>query len=184
VQLHAPRCGQGALATTCTLSPLFLTTSISSLLYFRFRRPSALANSLLLIQSPTFFDTHYPIPSETMAEIRRKLVIVGDGACGKTCLLMYALAATPVPACIPLPRCTHANDLVIASFPRAPSPRSVRAALLACIPELRQPSWSASASQQSPHAQPHTVMHMLIPSRTGLRPHRFRELRRRRRGRW
>ena len=27
-----------------------------------------------------------------MAEIRRKLVIVGDGACGKTCLLMYVLA--------------------------------------------------------------------------------------------
>lgn len=30
-----------------------------------------------------------------MAEIRRKLVIVGDGACGKTCLLMYVLADTP-----------------------------------------------------------------------------------------
>jgi hypothetical protein len=27
-----------------------------------------------------------------MAEIRRKLVIVGDGACGKTCLLMYVVA--------------------------------------------------------------------------------------------
>jgi hypothetical protein len=29
-----------------------------------------------------------------MAEIRRKLVIVGDGACGKTCLLMYVLVCT------------------------------------------------------------------------------------------
>ena len=29
-----------------------------------------------------------------MAEIRRKLVIVGDGACGKTCLLMYVIVDT------------------------------------------------------------------------------------------
>lgn len=31
---------------------------------------------------------HFSINSQAMAEIRRKLVIVGDGACGKTCLLM------------------------------------------------------------------------------------------------
>lgn len=36
-----------------------------------------------------------------MAEIRRKLVIVGDGACGKTCLLMYvSIELRPVPSAI------------------------------------------------------------------------------------
>jgi GTPase SAR1 family protein len=37
-----------------------------------------------------------------MAELRRKLVIVGDGACGKTCLLMCVLnlgfLSPPLPA--------------------------------------------------------------------------------------
>ena len=33
-----------------------------------------------------------------MAEIRRKLVIVGDGACGKTCLLMCVLDSLSTPS--------------------------------------------------------------------------------------
>jgi hypothetical protein len=37
-----------------------------------------------------------------MAEIRRKLVIVGDGACGKTCLLMYVLVHAAIADIRPL----------------------------------------------------------------------------------
>lgn len=39
---------------------------------------------LLPAKSPAHAPSHFTV----MAEIRRKLVIVGDGACGKTCLLM------------------------------------------------------------------------------------------------
>jgi hypothetical protein len=46
-----------------------------------------------------------------MAEIRRKLVIVGDGACGKTCLLMYVLVCTrSIAALCPLGLCTAADQ--------------------------------------------------------------------------
>lgn len=59
--------------TNC-LSPLFSTTSsVNTLSIWR----SFIFRFLL---------THFCLPK--MAEIRRKLVIVGDGACGKTCLLM------------------------------------------------------------------------------------------------
>jgi len=64
-----------------------------------------------------------------MAEIRRKLVIVGDGACGKTCLLMcvapFALP-TPCLAILATPANLTAIDPLTLSpvfSPRAHSPR-------------------------------------------------------------
>lgn len=62
-----------------------------------------------------------------MAEIRRKLVIVGDGACGKTCLLMYVVpVALSHPSPAQRPQTGPPADFSCAvSSPRAPSLRSV-----------------------------------------------------------
>jgi hypothetical protein len=51
-----------------------------------------------------------------MAEIRRKLVIVGDGACGKTCLLM----------CVSLPQLDQSSGMLSQTFKQLiTAPRSV-----------------------------------------------------------
>ena len=47
-----------------------------------------------------------------MAEIRRKLVIVGDGACGKTCLLMYVIVDICFYYCYVLPYCFLLIDAI------------------------------------------------------------------------
>jgi GTPase SAR1 family protein len=107
-----------------------------------------------------------------MAEIRRKLVIVGDGACGKTCLLMYALA-TMSPQAASLPLALQMLMIRLQRLLQGHLPRGQYAALLACIPELRQPSWSASASQHprtTHHATAHCIAHTDTPARRSTSP--------------
>ena len=60
-----------------------------------------------------------------MAEIRRKLVIVGDGACGKTCLLMCVAYFFPPSNLTPFPNYCFANNVsnITASSPKEPSLR-------------------------------------------------------------
>jgi hypothetical protein len=75
-------------------------------------------------RSPTL--TYFPNLPSKMAELRRKLVIVGDGACGKTCLLMYVF---PKPRSCRvfggfeslMPQNRFADVLCPVSFPREPS---------------------------------------------------------------
>lgn len=128
-----------------------LQTRYSSLSPKAHPNPSTTSNINIVALSNTTTSTHSRT-SHTMAEIRRKLVIVGDGACGKTCLLMYVSLTSPhrdcLCLCLPQPRSagwlagwlavsyyclrTHrrrvrlANHLVpssTASSPRAPSLR-------------------------------------------------------------
>lgn len=79
-----------------------------------------------------------------MAEIRRKLVIVGDGACGKTCLLMYARHP---------PSCCCLLTFLSASSRKAPSQRFVIRRPLITPPISHSPSLAFS-TPPPPTSQP------------------------------
>jgi hypothetical protein len=102
-----------------------------------------------------------------MAEIRRKLVIVGDGACGKTCLLMYVLVHAALADMCPL-HCVlqRLTETSTVSSPRAPSPRSVP-------PRFSPPSLSCVSLvglRRSPSQQHHACT--LHHAHTDFRLHR------------
>jgi len=75
-----------------------------------------------------------------MAEIRRKLVIVGDGACGKTCLLMYVLVHAAIADCWPRGHDLHPLTDRVQCLLQGHLPRGQFRRAFAPIPELRQPS--------------------------------------------
>lgn len=117
-----------------TVQLLAARTSSASQRRFN-NKPSRRLTIAIALQHPCLHQS-LSIQLSTMAELRRKLVIVGDGACGKTCLLMCVLNLGPFPLCWQ-PVC-HALDQMLtyplsAVFsPKEPSLRSARPPSSAC----------------------------------------------------